>query len=579
MNAKFTQKVFCLLFLFKILYFSAQTNISFHNYYEMPGQMAKINNKIFFNSFGIPQPPLNYYVSPCYLYGVSGNNILFQKQILKNETTYINDMIITTDKSIVCVGNAHGCDNPGNPTLFIFKIDTTGNTIFNTDLPNGNSFQGFKKVVQYSDSSFFSINDNSLYHFDKNGIFLSKKLTPAFGNTTMALKNNHFILSSNNTVTEIDSACNIIHQATTTSFYYTKTQVYSANCIIGLTSTGIICKIDSLFNIIATSQSKQGILQLTDFQISTDTIYCSAYDTANQFAIFKIDTSFIDTASIKTNYKYILPQKIAENNNSLYLLSSENNFSSRNPNANLLSVEKSSAQINLKSDAGVIQTVVDSGYISGYNTGAPNYINYLTYYYRIKVTVKNLGADTLHQFYVNHKPYNPTNCAMNYYYNQLFNGYNLIPGQSVTITTPFISAQAMNPVFGNISTTNYTVTIDNPCFWTSAPNNKNDAKHLNDSYCIPLSYEAILLDIQQYKLAKNVKVIPNPFNENFNVNSDEIEILSIEVYSIDGKLIKKLTQLSALTISVNLSEIENGFYLLKVLLKDGQYQIIKTIKN
>src|SRR6185312_10859121 len=233
---------FYITFLFISNCFSQNINWASHRFAERPSQFVKINNKLFFNSV----TDSTTFVFPCHLYGISGNNAIFNKYLVINEATVISDMIATTNKQIAFVGTAHGCDNPGNPTFFFIKIDTLGNAVFtNNLLVTPNYFpNGQQKVIEYTDSSFFAFADTVMYHFSKSGNLLSKKTTSVNSITAICLKNNHIVLSSSNKLTEIDTACNLINQ-TTTAYSFTKLNSINSNCIIGLTSGGIVCKINA----------------------------------------------------------------------------------------------------------------------------------------------------------------------------------------------------------------------------------------------------------------------------------------------------------------------------------------------
>src|ERR1700751_4212533 len=122
---KITQKIALAIMLFAFgSRLSGQINMAFHSIYEIPGRMVKLNDNFFFNTISYSNPS-NYFIFPCYLYGITENHILFKNQVNKGESTIISDMITTMDKSIIYFGGDHGCDNPGiNPTFFMTKIDT-----------------------------------------------------------------------------------------------------------------------------------------------------------------------------------------------------------------------------------------------------------------------------------------------------------------------------------------------------------------------------------------------------------------------------------------------------------------------
>jgi|GEM_PF-2146417 len=579
-----------IIFFFLVNCFSQNINIAFHRYFETPGQFVKINNKLFFSSISDTAG----FIAPCYIYGISGNTTLFRNNVFINEATVINDMLVTSRKEIAFVGSSHGCDAPGSPfggpSLFLSKIDTSGNTIFYTNMLDS-SFSittGFKKIVEYTDSSFFTVTDNMLYHFNKNGIFLSKKATPVNGISAICIKNNHILLSSSitsstitttNQLTEIDTACNLITQ-NTSPCSFNKLSYINSNLIIGISSSGIIYKIDFSLSVTSNSQSTQGTYTLTDFSLSHDTIYCSAYNTSNEFSVFKIDTSFMNTNLLATGYVSTIPAKIISDNSSLYFLNIEDSLNSHNPNISILEMNKTTRLMDNKGDAGVINAVLDSGYVH-INTvqssipGNPP-VNYFNYYYKMKVTVKNYGPNTIHGLYINNKPYYQINCG-SWYYTQYFSGLNIAPNQTITLTTPFIEYQGPT-TFGPAPTSSYPVSINNVCFWTSAPNKRSDANHSNDNYCSGISFLATV-GIKEVLENNIVTCYPNPFDEKIELIANNNIISAIEICFIDGKMIKQVNQLNTQKTTVSLPDLVSGFYFAKVYLKDGKCQIFKIVKD
>ena len=66
---------------------------------------------------------------------------------------------------------------------------------------------------------------------------------------------------------------------------------------------------------------------------------------------------------------------------------------------------------------------------------------------------------------------------------------------------------------------------------------------------------------------KSINVYPNPVSNVLNIKSDE-RIESIEIYSLEGKLMSRTTN----TNSINVAEFSNGIYLLKVQTVNKIYQ-------
>jgi hypothetical protein len=69
----------------------------------------------------------------------------------------------------------------------------------------------------------------------------------------------------------------------------------------------------------------------------------------------------------------------------------------------------------------------------------------------------------------------------------------------------------------------------------------------------------------------NIEVYPNPASHVLNIRSN-IDISNIKIYSVSGQLLKDL-RLNASEKSVDVAELKDGFYLLKVEANDGVHTI------
>ncbi|HTA62447.1 MAG TPA: T9SS type A sorting domain-containing protein [Bacteroidia bacterium] len=574
---------FYIAFFFLSNCFAQNINMASHRFNEWPGQFVKINNKLFFSSAA----DTTSFQAPSYVYGINGNTTLFRKGISLNETTTINDMMTTYDKNIVFVGGAHGCDNPNNPTLFLYKMDTTGHIMYYLNLIDSTFTYatGFKKIIEYTDNSFFTVTDSMLYHFGNYGNFISKKRTHVANITAMCLKNNHIVLSSTTTIsfpittnllTELDTAGNIIKQDTV-PYSFTKLKYVAGNCMLGLTSKGLVCKINNALGISSTTQSAQGTYKLTDFSLSNDTVYCSAYDSINQLSVFKTDTAFVNTNLFASVYTSTIPAKIIAGNSSLYFLNIEDSLNNHNSNISVLQMNKANNLLNITQDAGVTNAVLDSAYATasiahqGTSSSDPS-VYYNNYFYRMKVTIKNFGATTLQGCYINNKPYHQVICGV-YYYSQYFSGLNLAPNQTVTITTPFIEYEGP-VIFGSLPTSPTPASINNVCFWTSAPNQQSDANHNNDTYCTNISFVSTVGINQFLEQQTTISCYPNPTTGSFTVSSTQ-KIDGITITNLLGEIVAQ-TNPNAETTQLNISNA--GVYFVQVTVgnKTATQKIIIT---
>ena len=88
----------------------------------------------------------------------------------------------------------------------------------------------------------------------------------------------------------------------------------------------------------------------------------------------------------------------------------------------------------------------------------------------------------------------------------------------------------------------------------------------NDYLDMASCNKIISLGIETNQIDGQLKLFPNPTNDKIIIKSDET-ILSIYIYSIDGKLIKVYLNQS----EINISEFENSIYLLKILSEKKVY--------
>jgi len=96
---------------------------------------------------------------------------------------------------------------------------------------------------------------------------------------------------------------------------------------------------------------------------------------------------------------------------------------------------------------------------------------------------------------------------------------------------------------------------------------------------ITFTYKSSTLSTQNINSIENLKIFPNPSNGHITIsNINNIELKTIEVYSVLGKLVKQvqLTQNSS-KINLDLSKFNNGIYLVKLLSNNGVSKIEKLL--
>jgi len=71
-----------------------------------------------------------------------------------------------------------------------------------------------------------------------------------------------------------------------------------------------------------------------------------------------------------------------------------------------------------------------------------------------------------------------------------------------------------------------------------------------------------------------VSIYPNPFTVNTEISFDKIyEIIDIEIYNLQGKLIGQKEYSNCMTIQFNRADLTNGLYFLKIIINKNMYDI------
>ena len=86
--------------------------------------------------------------------------------------------------------------------------------------------------------------------------------------------------------------------------------------------------------------------------------------------------------------------------------------------------------------------------------------------------------------------------------------------------------------------------------------------------------EGTPLSLNELTSKSSISVVENPFSEELKIVNSSIEDVTIELYSVNGELMKYLTVKKG-TTKVSLTELNSGVYLLKDILKGEVIRIVK----
>lgn len=576
-EAKITKKTALVIALISISQLLVgQMDTVFHSYYQTAGYLVKPGNNLIFNSSTLS----NSFTSPNYVYGARNGKVTFQHSIIKHETTEIHDMLATPNGRAVYIGWAHGCDYMDSTQFnFITCIDTLGNTLFDWKFKDWNSvhfgqLDVFKQVKQHPNGTFYVLTDTTLFHLDQGGLMLSKTIIPTGSTAFCITPRNTFVLTRSDYfgykgLSEIDTSGNIIRQDTCTT-QFTKI-VNGTNCYYARANNGCIWQFDTLLAKITDTRPQQGAHSITDLDFQNDTLFCSGYH-GDSLSVLLFNASLTAISIFDAPYTFVIPQKIVASPGSLFLFSNEQLISGRNPAVSINEMYKYNNSFNINKDVGVTNLHLDTAYRTYYTSGM---VTYYTDHYRMKVTVKNFGVNTINSFMLNHKPNASLICGVEYYH-QYF-PTTLLPGQSTVITTPIISSDA-GACMCPLPTSNYSVSIPGVCFWTSAPDLHSDANNLNNAVCDTVNY-VVTVGIDELTTDPEVvTVYPNPFEDEVILHYTGKSGATFSFYTIDGKSLNVKGALTGMQTKIPLEDLPRGIYFVLIRFEDGSARTLRLLK-
>ena len=84
------------------------------------------------------------------------------------------------------------------------------------------------------------------------------------------------------------------------------------------------------------------------------------------------------------------------------------------------------------------------------------------------------------------------------------------------------------------------------------------------------------LGTDNFTWSKTIKLFPNPTVNVFSIDSKQIQISKVEIYSIDGK---KLKDYNMNLTTFNIEDLSSGLYLVKIYSEEGMSTIKKLAKK
>ncbi|MDA7787368.1 T9SS type A sorting domain-containing protein, partial [bacterium] len=82
------------------------------------------------------------------------------------------------------------------------------------------------------------------------------------------------------------------------------------------------------------------------------------------------------------------------------------------------------------------------------------------------------------------------------------------------------------------------------------------------------SCESLIIGLTE--LENRIRIYPNPAKSKLNIQLGSLEVASISVFQMEGKQIREYTDLAHAELEINISDLDAGFYHIKVKLQSGQ---------
>lgn len=325
-------------------------------------------------------------------------------------------------------------------------------------------------------------------------------------------------------------------------YYFTRVESLTDTSIITLNDTNIYI-IDQFAQI---SNSLNFANQKIE-DISINELYISLLIRANNdlsITIYDYDLNEIQSFSIEENDNSI--KAITLNNDQIMVAGIEN---SENKSMFGKTYSLDGLTNNFETDIGIsdiefetMPIATENMWSSGYTVNIPS----------TEFTVYNYGNSVIESLRINADfGVFAGFCEFRQTYSQVFEGLQLNPGESITLTNEEIQF--------------YTFTLDQPyefCFWTSIPNNKIDRDHSNDNYC-----ESIIINNTDEVLSENdFQIFPNPAQSELKIElPEDANPELIQIFDVNGKLVFEVKNPNGKPIVLlNIDNLLSGVYFIEI---------------
>ena len=486
-------------------------------------------------------------------YNQAGNEI-WRKSISLMEFGALNQILLSQDGNYLLAGGFRPCDL-GYGIAFLQKINPSGTAVWTRQYILAKTFAGaaIQESAELQNGSILSRADSLLFHVSPSGDSLWT-VNPQRGMlySIIVNKQNQFLAGTSSGILRTDSTGKQI------AFYSFPGPVkslaqaadYSYYFISGLS----FIHTDSAFQVIASKSLGAQFSSVLSCKWNNNGGCVAGIDSlSKQTRVLSLDWTF---GQIQTFLFLDTPVHINgfACHDSIIILAGHEQAGTQSESPLLKSFSYGGINNASKSDAGILSIKADTVMWIQLTGTAP--LEYEVAF-RLQVTVKNFGTDTLHNLTLNAHS-NVTAVCESYNYFQNFFGLNLLPGDSVTLKTSVIQ-EGYYSFAGNNPVISF-------CLWTAAPNQRLDINHANDRNCGNITVPFNVGIAAHAKLHKLI-ISPDPANSQIKIDLPEGAATGVnynlEILNVIGQTVMLQARWNN-EIQLDISDFKNGIYLIRL---------------
>lgn len=441
---------------------------------------------------------------------------------------------------------------------FISKLDTNGNQVFYTEinLYPDNDWDHFTSIFQHSDSSYILTSQDKLIRISPQGQVLLKT-NLGYGAVVSAIEgqNQKIMLFCTNTSSlnvynlyesNLNGVSTWVKPLTDQVFI---PRSYGQNgCFVALNGNGKLIRWSASFDVLASSGLTQGPTYFTDYDIQQDTLYLLSSFPGNNnvisYSYLRCDTNFNFFQTNLCNLDRVKPNTLRVSGSKTLILSDYVYQFGGIRNVVLSSIDKQGC-INTSQDwLSINEVLTDTVFINYPAQSFPEM------HLRLKVKVKNNGNSILNKIYL--ASGNWYNCNEGTYFKQSFTGLNILPGDSVWVTTQYlIKTISGNPGDGNV------------CLIAFKDNGVFDLPD-NNWFC----YNGLIFQgLNESNGEDMTELFPNPFHDKVTIRTQN-EIIKLKLFNALGAILIEEAS-TGKEVSLETAELVNGFYFVEIKTERG----------